>query len=336
MFEQMIGRSYGIMQEKILQMLRQSEGYLSGEQLSQELGVSRAAVWKVIQALRQEGYQINSSTNKGYRLASIPDIVTPSEIKNGLNTHQLGHHVVFLNEVDSTNEEAKRQGTAGAPHGTLCLAERQTDGKGRLGRNWVSTPGDGVWMSLLLRPNLAPFEVTQITLLAGLATCRAIRSLTGCDALIKWPNDIVIGGRKVVGILTEMAAQAECIDYLVVGIGINVNHSKFPEELAQKATSLSMETGKKWTRSRLVQEVLVEMEDLYDSFLTEMTSAFLDDYRKLCVSLGKQVRVQRGSTTLQGTAIDINTRGELIIKTSQGQQATINSGEVSVQGIYGV
>ena len=323
------------MQEKILQMLRETGGYLSGEQISRQLGVSRSAVWKSINALRQQGYHIDSSTNKGYKLENVPDILTAPEIQHGLSTHTMGKQVIFLKEVDYTNEEAKRQGIQGAPEGTVCLAEHQTGGKGRLGRRWVSLPGEGIWMSILLHPGITPYEVSQITLLAGLAVCRAIRSVTGCDALIKWPNDIVIHGKKLVGILTELAAEADRINYAITGIGINVNQQQFPQEIAYKATSLFLETQHKWSRAPLVQKVLENFEDAYDSFLTEASFDFITPYKELCISLGREVSVQRGEQIIQGKAVDISRSGELVIETPQGHLYAINSGEVTVQGIYG-
>ena len=188
--------------EEILTRLRQTEGYLSGEQLSETLGVSRAAVWKAITALRESGYAIDSATNRGYRLTASPDVLTPEEIRCGLHTRAIGKNIVALQEVDSTNEEAKRQAQCGAPDGSVFLAERQTGGKGRLGRTWESPAGTGIWFSVLLRPSLVPSEISSITLLAGIAVCRGIRSVTGCAAKLKWPNDVVIGSRKVCGILT--------------------------------------------------------------------------------------------------------------------------------------
>lgn len=324
------------MQSKILEILRQANDYVSGEQLSRELGVSRSAVWKNINHLRSSGYVIHSVTNRGYKLCTAPDILSADEIRNGLETLALGKNICALDEVDSTNEEAKRQGTLGAPHGSVFVAERQTGGKGRLGRAWVSPPGTGIWMSVLLRPAIAPSEVPQITLITGLAVCRAIRACTGCEALIKWPNDIVIGSKKVCGILTEMAAEEDRINYIVAGIGINVNTESFPEELAKKATSLFMETGMHISRSALVRTILQELENCYDHFLTEVTADLLTPYRKFCVSLNRSVTVTRGNppVPVTGTAVDISSNGELVVRTPGGTLLYVNSGEVAVQGIY--
>lgn len=322
------------MQERVLSLLKQADGYLSGEEISRQLGVSRAAVWKAVKALREKGYVIDSVTNRGYRLASQPDLLDAPSIQAGLSTRTLGRNIVSLEVIDSTNEEAKRQGAAGAPDGTLCVAEQQTGGKGRLGRTWASPPGSGVWMSLLLRPQLAPQEATQLTLIVGLSVCRAIRRLTGCEAMIKWPNDIVIGRKKVCGILTELAADMEQIHYVVVGIGINANLSEFPGELQKKATSLFLETGHKIDRAALVRAVLEEFEANYDRFLTDLTADFITPYEALCVSLNRQVSVIRGGREITGQSIGLTKAGELLIRTEDGTTLEIGSGEVTVQGIY--
>lgn len=321
------------MQKQVLSLLKQTDGYLSGEEISRQLGVSRAAVWKAVKALREKGYGIDSVTNRGYCLSSQPDLLDATAIQSGLSTHFLGRNIVVLEETDSTNEEAKRQGAAGAPDGTLCLAERQTGGKGRLGRSWSSPPGAGVWMSLLLRPQLAPQEATLLTLIAGLSVCRAIRRLTGCGAMIKWPNDIVIGRKKVCGILTELAADMEQIHYVVVGIGVNANLSEFEGELKKKATSLLLETGEKIDRAALIRAVLEEFEACYDRFVTDLTADFITPYEKLCVSLNRQVSVIRGGREITGQSIGLSKEGKLLIQTDGGI-VEIGSGEVTVQGIY--
>lgn len=205
------------MKQEILNMLQAADGYVSGERISQELGISRAAVWKHIKKFKADGYEIESATNKGYRLISLPDILTEHTIKNGLGTKFIGQNVFVYHETDSTNSRAKENFSV--PDGSLFIAEIQNHGKGRLGRSWEAPEGVGIWLSLLLKPRLSPTEVSQITLIAGLAVCRAI----GNNAKIKWPNDIVIGSKKICGILTEMSAEINMVNFVVCGIGINVN-----------------------------------------------------------------------------------------------------------------
>lgn len=322
--------------EEILTRLRQSDGYLSGEQLSETLGVSRAAVWKAITALRESGYAIDSATNRGYRLIASPDVLTPEEIRCGLRTRTIGKKIVVLQEVDSTNEEAKRQAQCGAPDGSVFLAEQQTGGKGRLGRIWESPAGTGIWFSVLLRPSLVPSEISSITLLAGIAVCRGIRSTTGCAAKLKWPNDVVIGSRKVCGILTEMAAEIERVEYVVLGIGINVNTEAFPAELAEKATSLRIEAGSAFPRAAILRAVLEELESLLLGAKTGCAfQEILDEYKSLCVSLNRRVGFFWNGVRQTGMAVDVSSSGELIVERDGGGRVPINAGEVVVQGIYG-
>lgn len=320
--------------EKVLHSLRQTEGFVSGESLSETLGVSRAAVWKAVTALREQGYVIDSVTNKGYRLVSAPDLLTEDTIRDGLES-TLVSEIHALETVDSTNNEAKRWAHQGAPHGSVFVAEEQTGGKGRLGRVWKSPPKTGLWFSILLRPKASPEQVTNLTLFSGLAVAKAIRALTGCDAKIKWPNDVVIGSQKVCGILTEMAAEMESVEYVIPGIGVNVNTEDFPEEIAWKATSLFLSTGKKWPRALVLQAILKELELLLQRQETSGTRSVLDEYRENCVTIGRPVSTQRGNIRLSGIAEDITDEGELVVRQSNGSLLVINSGEVSVQGIYG-
>lgn len=322
------------LQDKVLEKLRGTDKYLSGEALSRSFGVTRAAVWKAVDALRKKGYAIESVPSRGYHLTHAPDLLTEGEIRCGLTTRLLGNRVVWMEETDSTNNEAKRQAVQGAAEGTVFIAERQTGGKGRLGRPWSSPAGGGIWMTVLLRPQLSPTEVGRITLLAGLAVCRALRGL-GLDALIKWPNDIVISGKKVCGILTEMAAEEEQIHYVVVGMGVNCNIGVFPEELGQKATSLLLEAGHPFPRAPVARSILTELEACYDQMLAETTYDPIPAYRELCVSLNRQVRVPRGGKEITGTAVDVTPQGELVIALPDGGRIAVGFGEVAVQGIYG-
>ena len=316
------------MKNKILNILSTADGYVSGENISERLGISRNAVWKHINKLRQDGYEIESVTKRGYKLISVPDVISAELIKDGLDTEFIGQNVVYYDETDSTNNEAKRN--SDMPDGTLFISEIQTGGKGRVGRAWVSPKGIGIWMSLLLKPHILPQDVAQITLVAGMATARSV----GCGAKIKWPNDVVIGSKKICGILTEMSAEIERVNYIVPGIGINVNTESFPDELKEKATSLYIESGRKFERYKIVQRFLKEFEILYKKFIKGGIAAITDDYRELCVTIGKEVSVIYPNRTINGRAIDINNNGELIVETDKGI-IEVDSGEVSVRGMYG-
>lgn len=316
------------MQNSILNILNNAEGYVSGEKISKKLNVSRAAVWKHIKSLRDKGYEIESVTNKGYRLISAPDILTEYTIKNRLNTKFIGQNIFVYSETDSTNNRAKEKHNA--PDGSLFIAEVQNHGKGRLGRGWEAPAGVGIWMSLLLKPPLLPNDVAQITLIAGLAVCRAL----GCGAKIKWPNDIVIGSKKVCGILAEMSAEINMVNYVVCGIGINVNIASFEGELSEKATSLRIETGKKHDRSQIVGRVLTEFETLYTDFLENGLKNILPEYKNLCVTLNRDVQVVYKHKTVTARAVDIDECGSLVVE-QDGKRIAITSGEVSVRGIYG-
>ncbi len=316
------------MREKILEILKGSDGYVSGEEISHVLGISRAAVWKHIRNLKNEGYKIESVTNKGYKLGGIPDKLDIDKIHEMLKTKVIGQRIEYVNSTDSTNNECKR--LEDKTDGTLVIADAQTAGKGRLGRVWESPHGSGIWMSILLKPDVSLESVSQITLVTGMAVCRAV----GIDAMIKWPNDVVIDGKKICGILTEMSAEIERINYVICGIGINVNTPSFPEELQDKATSLFVETAKKHEREKIAADVLNEFEKLYNVFTEKGFSFLADEYRKMCVTLNKDVRVIHRNNELTGKAVDIDDSGNLIVETENGQ-ITVHSGEVSVRGIYG-
>ncbi|MGM9935747.1 MAG: biotin--[acetyl-CoA-carboxylase] ligase, partial [Candidatus Ornithomonoglobus sp.] len=313
---------------QILHMLKNTESYISGEEMSRALGISRAAVWKHIKKLKDEGYDILSVTNKGYRLQNIPDILSEASISSGLNTEFTARHIKYMPVIDSTNEEVKR--CSEMSDGTLFIADVQSAGKGRLGRSWESPKGSGIWMSLLLKPDIPPRDISQITLIAGMA----IRRVLGNGAGIKWPNDIVIGSRKVCGILTEMSAEIDRVNYVICGIGINVNTAVFPAELQDKATSLFIETGKTYNRSELVSAIMNEFEPLYKVFQKEGFSPLLEEYRNSCITIGREIRVIYRKETLIGKAVDIAPDGGLIVETENGR-VNVTSGDVSVRGIYG-
>ncbi len=318
---------------KILLQLKKADGYISGEQLSSALGVTRSAVWKNIKALKADGYEIDSVRNRGYRLLSIPDLLNKDEIMNNTKTGLVGKRLVVLDSVDSTNEEIKRLAAKGEESGTIVAAERQTAGKGRFGRVWTSENG-GLYFTLLLRPELPPNDISSITLAAGYAVCLAVREYTGLEAMIKWPNDIIIGSKKICGILTEMAAQSDRIDYVAIGIGININHESFPDEIAHKATSLFLETGSKLDRNKFFSIVIECLDRVLEKFLVSLSTEDIKLFKKMCATLDRRVTIRKNGADISGIASDITTSGELIVTKEDGEKITVNSGEVTVQGIY--
>lgn len=316
------------MKKKILAILQNSGGYVSGEKISEQTGISRAAVWKHIKSLKNMGYEIKSVTNRGYLLVSSPDLITAEGITERLNTEFIGRKLFIYDETDSTNERAKTNSTEN--EGSVFIAEVQNHGKGSRGRGWVSPRGSGIWHTILLKPDIAPTEVAQITLVAGLAVCKAI----GMGAKIKWPNDIVIGTKKVCGILTEMSAEIDMVNYVVCGIGINVNTESFDKEIAHRATSMYIESGEKQTRNDIIAKELNYFEYYYKKFLAGGLSAILDEYKENCVTIGRDVTVIYKKETVTGKAVDIDENGALVVETENGI-IRVTSGEVSVRGIYG-
>ena len=255
------------MKSKILKELKNADDYISGQQLCERLGVSRTAVWKHIKALRAEGYEIDSVTNKGYKLMMEPDLLTKEEVASCLHTKWLGKDLHCYETMDSTNLEIRRLAEAGAGHGIVAITEEQTMGKGRRGRSWLAEAGAGIAMSFLLKPQIEAQNSSMLTLVTALAVNEAICETTGIRAKIKWPNDIIVNGKKICGILTEMSLQMDEINYIVVGLGINVNIDHFPEDLSDKATSLQIEGGRKIKRAPLAAKVLECFEKYYDMFL---------------------------------------------------------------------
>ena len=324
------------MKDKIIRYLKEAGDYVSGQELCEKLGVSRTAVWKVIRQLEEDGYEIEAVRNRGYRLKESNTVYTESEIKSLLKTRWAGRTLVFLDEIDSTNNEAKRQAELGAPHGTLVIAELQNSGKGRRGRSWESPKGSGIWMSLLLRPEFEPRHASMLTLVAAMAVDEAIRTVTGIDTGIKWPNDIVTDGRKLCGILTEMSTDVDSIQHVVVGIGINANTAEFPEEISATATSLKIACGSEVNRAALVAEVMLAWEHYYEIFLRTLDlSGMKDEYNKRLVNTGREVRVLAVKGEYTGISKGINDTGELLVELPDGEIREVMSGEVSVRGIYG-
>lgn len=324
------------MKAAILKMLRDAEGYVSGQEICGSLGVSRTAVWKVIRRLEEEGYQIEAVRSKGYRIISGPDVMTAEEVESLTGTKWAGRSVVYYPETDSTNIRIKQMGEEGAPHGLLAVADRQTAGRGRRGRSWESPGGSCIYMSLLLRPNIAPDKAPMLTLVMACSAAEGIRESTGAKVRIKWPNDIIAGGKKLAGILTEMSAQVDYINHVTIGVGINVNIKSFPEQLQKTATSLYLETGKTIKRAEVIGAVMRRFEENYDIFMkTEDMSGLMEKYSLLLINKGREVRILKPDSEYRAYAEGINRKGELIVRRDDGTRENVCAGEVSVRGVFG-
>lgn len=323
------------MKTEILKALKNSDTYLSGEQLSQKFGVSRTAIWKYIKQLREEGYEIESVTRRGYRLLQTADRITASEILSRNQASWVGKSIEYFEVTDSTNQRIYDFAEKGREEGLLAVAEEQTGGKGRRGRSWVSPPGTGIWMSLLLRPKVEPQKASMVTIVAALAMTKAMEKITGMEIRIKWPNDVVLNGKKVCGILTEMSAELEEIHYIIVGIGINANTESFPEDIQDRATSIYLESGKKVERAAFIAEFCVQFEQYYERFLEMGNLAFLkEEYESYLINIGREVKIIKKKEERVRKALGINELGELIVAKSDGTTEIIFSGEVSVRGLY--
>lgn len=324
------------MKEEILRLLRSADGYISGQELCNRFGVSRTAVWKAINQLKEAGYEIEAQQNKGYKLMAAPDLMTEAEIKSLMHTDWVAKEVLYFDTIDSTNIKAQELAEKGYLSGTLVVADKQESGKGRRGRSWVSPSGTGIFMTLMIKPDINPNNASMLTLVAALAVAKAITSVTGEEAMIKWPNDIVVNSKKVCGILTEMNAQFDYINNIVVGIGINVHNESFPEEISQMASSLMIEAGgKRFHRAQIIAETMSYFEQYYDTFLkTQDLSALVREYDELLVNRNKSVRVLDPKEPFDGKAMGITPKGELIVDTWESRKL-VSSGEVSVRGIYG-
>ena len=323
------------MKAKILKLLRETDGFVSGQELCNQFGVSRTAVWKVINQLKEQGYEIEAAQNKGYHLSYAPDVITEAEIKSLRKTAWAGCEVFYYDSLDSTNTKAKELAEEGYPSGTLVVANQQTAGRGRRGRSWTSPPGTGIFMTLLLKPEINPNHASMLTLVTALAVAQAIREVTGEPAQIKWPNDIVINGKKICGILTEMSAQFDYINHIVIGIGINAHNESFPEEIAHMAGSLLTECKRTFHRGDIIEKTLEYFERYYESFLqTEDLEGLVKEYNALLVNMHNSVKVLDPKEPFEGKAMGITKKGELIVDTWESRKL-VSSGEVSVRGIYG-
>ncbi len=315
----------------ILKYLREKE-YVSGEVLARKLKISRVAVWKQIQKLKDMGYKIISDQNLGYCLISHPDLLIPQEVQRGLSTTYIGKKIYYFPELESTNIAAKEKAlhrAEGMSEGTLIIAERQSAGKGRLGREWFS-PAGGIWLSIILYPQLSPSYISRITLMTAVATVKALKNYTLIKPQIKWPNDILINEKKVCGILTEMSAELDIINWVVVGIGVNVNidHQRFPEDIQENTISLKEALGKEVLRVKLAQTFLQEFEKYYDKLKRKEFPSILREWKLYSHTLGRKIRVDMGERIITGEAVDINGEGALILKKEDGELIKIISGTI--------
>ncbi len=323
----------------ILALLRNSRDYVSGQQLCDQFGVSRTAVWKAVNQLKEEGYRIEAVSRKGYRLLESPDVLSRSEILSRLETKWAGQRLFYLDETGSTNIDAKRYAEEGEPHGTTVVAEKQNAGRGRRGKYWESPPGSAIYMTIMLKPDFEPDKASMLTLVMALSVAQAITEATGLKAGIKWPNDVVVNKKKVCGILTELDAETDYIRHVVIGVGINVNNAapeEFPEEIRQTATSLRIESGTGFSRAELLRHVLERFEENYDTFVTTLDLRLLiEAYSQYLLNLNAEVNVLDPKGSYTGIARGISTTGELLVEKENGEMKTVYAGEVSVRGLYG-
>lgn len=324
------------MKSEILRLLKENDTYISGQQLCEQFQVSRTAIWKVIDQLKKEGYQIEAVRNKGYRLIESPDVMSKAEIDSLVDTKWAGKNVIYYDETDSTNNRAKEAGNNKEPHGTLFVADMQMAGKGRRGRVWKSPSGSSIYMTILLYPDIPPVKAPQLTLIMAIAVAEGIREVTGLETKIKWPNDIVVNGKKICGILTEMSTEIDYINHVVIGIGINVNMESFPEDIAKTATSLRIEAGKEFRRFELIAAIMEHFEKAYEAVCEAGSlEPIMEDYNCLLVNCGRRVRVLEPEHEYDALALGIDKTGELQVECEDGSRKSVFAGEVSVRGIYG-
>ncbi|MGN1148227.1 MAG: biotin--[acetyl-CoA-carboxylase] ligase [Lachnospiraceae bacterium] len=324
------------MKSEILSLLRGTDSYISGQELCERFGVTRSAVWKAIGQLKKEGYEIEAVPNRGYRLTACPDVLSQNELESRMHTKWAGKRLAYYDSIGSTNVQAKLMAEEGAPAGTLVVADEQTAGRGRRGRGWDSPPGRNLYFTLLLRPDFAPDKASMLTLVMALAVWEAMEETYEAKAGIKWPNDIVLQGKKVTGILTEMSMQGEDIQHVVIGVGINVKKQEFAPEIAERATSLEAELGREISRALLLEKIMEHFEKDYEAFCqTYDLSLLMETYNACLVNCGREVRVLDPAGEYTGLAQRINEKGELLVQTPDGKVQEVYAGEVSVRGIYG-
>jgi len=314
------------MQEKIIEFLKKKQDYVSGEEISQRLKISRQALWKHIQELKELGYDIVAVPHLGYRLESSPDRLFPSEISRHLNTKSIGKKIYYFDSVASTMDIAVELGLKGSPEGTLILAEAQSKGRGRLGRVWFSPKHKGIYLSVILKPKILPNQASILTLLAAVGICEAIKEIAGLDVQIKWPNDILIHNKKMGGILTELNAEMDEVRFVVIGIGLNVNNDA--KSLIAGATSLKEQGKENINRIELLQELLLKIEENYALFQKKGSQPIIEKWRDYNITLGRRVAVFAHKEHIEGEAVDIDIDGGLLIRRDSGVTEKVMSGDI--------
>ena len=303
---------------------------VSGQSIADEYGLSRTAIWKYVKELEKEGYEIGTVRKKGYYLITVPDRVNEANVKKYLATKAYGKRIHYVETCASTQLIAHEEAQNGVPDGTVVISEEQTVGKGRMSRPWDSAAGKGVWMSVISRPNLMPQEAPQMTLVAAVAVTRAIQEVTGIEPQIKWPNDILVNGKKVTGILTELQADPDRIKAVILGIGINVNQSEadFPEELKEIATSLKIILGKPVNRAKLIAKTLAFLEQYTAMYESEGFVPIKLLWESYSNTAGRRIRAVMLNETIEGTAIGISKEGMLELKLDDGTIRGIYSADI--------
>lgn len=322
------------MDEPILSLLRKERfSFVSGEEISRQLGISRAAVWKRVQGLRARGYGIEAIRHRGYRLVSSPDLLTPAEILPLLRTESMGRVIHYFEALDSTNQTAYQLALAGAKEGEVVIAESQRKGRGRLGRQWFSPPFLNLYLSLILRPPISLQKAPLMTLVAAVATFDAIARFPDLKPSIKWPNDILIDHRKVAGILNELHSEADRVHFIILGVGVNLNLQReaMPEELRPNATSLRDEMGGVISRKSFLGDLLFELETWYKLFLRDGGKAIIQAWTERTQIEGKPVRVTSFGETVEGIAVGVDSDGALLVKRADGHRSRIVAGDVQYQ-----
>jgi BirA family transcriptional regulator, biotin operon repressor / biotin---[acetyl-CoA-carboxylase] ligase len=308
------------------------DAYLSGQHIAELIGCSRTAVWKHIEELRKEGFELEAVRRKGYRILKTPEKITADELRLGLKTNFIGKNVHYEESVESTQKIAHRLAYENAPEGTVIIAEEQQVGRGRMGRKWHSPKYTGIWMSIILRPNIPLPKAPQLTLLAAVAIVQAIEEYTGLLPEIKWPNDILINGKKITGILTELEAEADRINSVIIGIGMNVNQTKedFPSELQEIATSLLQEKGERISRAELIKGIFNNLEKLYLLYLDEGFLPIKLLWESYAISIGKKITARTLTNSIIGTARGITEDGVLIIEDEHGKNHHVYSADIEL------